>query len=188
MLRAMRDAGFTTQTELAKAVGLAPNEIGFYMNLTRTPLRADGEWREAVLRIAAVLRCDPETLFPEQHLSRVLEKNKAEGAVSFDELESFIEAVWRPEAVENHISLQRALASLTDRERKVIERRFGLDGEGEQTLSEVAEDLSLRAHGLSSSLTEQSIRAIENSALRNLRHPRHGLQRPRPGLTATTLT
>jgi RNA polymerase primary sigma factor len=55
----------------------------------------------------------------------------------------------------------RALvATLSARERQVIERRFGFDGAGERTLEEIGRSLSL---------TRERIRQIEASALRKLR-------------------
>lgn len=55
-----------------------------------------------------------------------------------------------------------AVATLTPRETRVITRRFGLDGQGEQTLEEVAQD-----HAVS----RERIRQIEAKAMRKLRHP-----------------
>jgi len=177
LLRAMRDAGFHTQTALAEAAGVSNTEVGKYLNLKRAPLRKNGEWPETILRIAAVLKCDPWTLFPERHLHQALEANKTEVAVSFDEIETFIESRWRPETIENHISIQRALAFLTERERKVIKQRFGLDGEeGEWTFDEIANTLP-RVDNRSGSLQPERIRQIEARALRKLRHPHKGLDR-----------
>lgn len=58
--------------------------------------------------------------------------------------------------------LHRALESLTDRERKVIELRFGLADGKERTLEEV---------GSAFNVTRERIRQIEAKALRKLRHP-----------------
>jgi len=55
--------------------------------------------------------------------------------------------------------VQRALAALPDRERRVIEMRFGLTGDQPQTLEEVG-----RAFGV----TRERIRQIENNTLRKL--------------------
>src|ERR687892_2417278 len=55
--------------------------------------------------------------------------------------------------------IDRALDSLPDRERKVIELRFGLKGEGPRTLEEVG-----RAFGV----TRERIRQIENNTLKKL--------------------
>lgn len=58
--------------------------------------------------------------------------------------------------------LHRALESLTERERKVIELRFGLADGRERTLEEV---------GSAFNVTRERIRQIEAKALRKLRHP-----------------
>ena len=55
--------------------------------------------------------------------------------------------------------IDRALGSLPDRERKVIELRFGLSGDQPQTLEEVG-----RAFGV----TRERIRQIENNTLKKL--------------------
>ena len=58
--------------------------------------------------------------------------------------------------------LHRALESLTDRERTVIELRFGLADGKERTLEEVGSEFNV---------TRERIRQIEAKALRKLRHP-----------------
>jgi len=60
--------------------------------------------------------------------------------------------------------LRTALESLSSRERRVIEMRFGLDNESSRTLEEVGAELGL---------TKERIRQIEGEALRKLRHPSH---------------
>ncbi len=58
--------------------------------------------------------------------------------------------------------LNRTLESLTPRERRVIELRYGLGSEPSRTLGEVGTELSL---------TKERIRQIEKEALTKLRHP-----------------
>jgi RNA polymerase primary sigma factor len=57
-------------------------------------------------------------------------------------------------------TLVRCLATLSDRERRVLELRFGLNGEQPHTLDEV---------GLVFRVTRERIRQIETSGLRKLR-------------------
>ena len=54
------------------------------------------------------------------------------------------------------------LESLTDRERKVLQLRFGLDDGRSRTLEEVGKEFHV---------TRERIRQIEAKALRKLRHP-----------------
>jgi RNA polymerase primary sigma factor len=58
--------------------------------------------------------------------------------------------------------LSRTLESLTPRERRIIELRFGLDDEYSRTLEEVGTELGL---------SKERIRQIEKEALAKLRHP-----------------
>jgi len=58
--------------------------------------------------------------------------------------------------------LSRTLESLTPRERRIIELRFGLDNEYSRTLAEVGTELGL---------SKERIRQIEKEALAKLRHP-----------------
>jgi len=58
--------------------------------------------------------------------------------------------------------LNRTLESLTPRERRIIELRFGLDSESSRTLEEVGKELGL---------TKERIRQLEKEALAKLRHP-----------------
>jgi RNA polymerase primary sigma factor len=60
--------------------------------------------------------------------------------------------------------LAQTLSSLSARERRIIEMRFGLDGEGCRTLEEVGTELGF---------TRERIRQLEREALAKLRHPRH---------------
>ncbi len=58
--------------------------------------------------------------------------------------------------------VEASLLSLTPRERRVIERRFGLVGGREDTLTEIGKEIGV---------TRERIRQIESEALRKLRHP-----------------
>jgi RNA polymerase sigma factor (sigma-70 family) len=58
--------------------------------------------------------------------------------------------------------IEKVLSTLTSRERRVLELRFGLDGKGVKTLEEV---------GLEFGVYRERIRQIEAKALRKLRHP-----------------
>ena len=58
--------------------------------------------------------------------------------------------------------MEDVLDSLTDRERRVLELRFGLDDGRCRTLEEVGKEFGV---------TRERIRQIEAKALRKLRHP-----------------
>ena len=58
--------------------------------------------------------------------------------------------------------MEDVLDSLTERERKVLQLRFGLDDGRSRTLEEVGKEFHV---------TRERIRQIEAKALRKLRHP-----------------
>ena len=60
--------------------------------------------------------------------------------------------------------IEDVLDSLTERERKVLQLRFGLDDGRSRTLEEVGKEFHV---------TRERIRQIEEKALRKLRHPSH---------------
>jgi len=59
-------------------------------------------------------------------------------------------------------AIDRALGQLTDRERRVLELRFGLEDGRARTLEEVGREIGV---------TRERVRQIEGEALRKLRHP-----------------
>ena len=84
------------------------------------------------------------------------------------QLSDFIEDKAMPEPADEvavgllREQLGRALESLSARERRVIEMRFGLGNKSDRTLEEVGAELGL---------TKERIRQIEKEALAKLRHP-----------------
>ncbi|HWT85891.1 MAG TPA: sigma-70 family RNA polymerase sigma factor, partial [Myxococcales bacterium] len=58
--------------------------------------------------------------------------------------------------------VERALASLSPKEKEILRLRFGIGEEGEHTLEEVGKRFAV---------TRERIRQIEAKALRKLRHP-----------------
>jgi RNA polymerase primary sigma factor len=87
-----------------------------------------------------------------------------EGSILGDFIEDKTSLRPEDQAVGNLLNeqLQRAMESLTARERRVIETRFGLGDERSKTLEDV---------GLEFGLTKERIRQIEKEALAKLRHP-----------------
>ncbi len=61
--------------------------------------------------------------------------------------------------------VERALATLSPKEKKILRLRFGIGAEGEHTLEEVGKRFAV---------TRERIRQIETKALRKLRHPLRG--------------
>ena len=63
------------------------------------------------------------------------------------------------------VQVERALATLSSKEKEILRLRFGIGEEGEHTLEEVGKRFAV---------TRERIRQIEAKALRKLRHPLRG--------------
>ena len=143
-----------------------PTHVYDLLNLRKGPFGKirGGEirLREVCQRLSAILEKDPEWLFPQ----------------------SLYEATWRPIAgylsdvrvqqvlapTQEHLiharelisTVKQVMGDLPQRDRRVIEMRFGLDGKGERSLDEVGDELGV---------TRERIRQLEARGLRKLRHP-----------------
>jgi RNA polymerase primary sigma factor len=102
-------------------------------------------WAEKVFSLDAPLSDEEEN-----SLSDLIEDQGAEGPESTTDREMLREEV------------RRALSALTQREREVIELRFGLLDDHDHTLEEVGRRLKV---------TRERVRQIEERAIRKLRHP-----------------
>jgi DNA-directed RNA polymerase sigma subunit (sigma70/sigma32) len=157
LLRAMKAAGYKSQAELARAMGVSINHINGYFTFRLSPL-ANGDWSSLAMDISSMLHVEPEDLWPE-HLRHVrMKKNSREISMTADE----VQAIAAPKEFEiDRVGLGRMLGQLAPRERKVLELRYGLDGGGERTFAEIAEEFDR---------SEERIRQIEAKALRRLKH------------------
>lgn len=116
--------------EIAEVTGADPHEVILILRASRAPISLDRPMGE-----------------PGEVLADSLEDTGAESP-----LETAVEAVTRDE-------LTHALSTLSEREREVLELRFGLNGQPESTLDEVG-----RAFGL----TRERIRQIQDQAIKKL--------------------
>jgi RNA polymerase primary sigma factor len=137
--------------------------------------RAKNSLAEKLGRQPTVKELASETGLPSKKIES-LQRLSSSGPVSLDtpvgedgsQLGDFIadQAILQPEeeATASLLKeeLSRTFESLTPRERRVIELRFGLDNEYSRTLEEVGTELGL---------TKERIRQIEKEALAKLRHP-----------------
>ncbi len=118
----------------------------------------DRKWRRAAAKVRRILRIAQEPMSLETPV----------GAEESSLLGDFIEDETMPEPVDaaalellkDHV--QNVLSVLTERERQVLEMRFGLLDGKDYTLEEV---------GRYFNVTRERIRQIEAKALRKLRHP-----------------
>jgi RNA polymerase sigma factor (sigma-70 family) len=142
---------------LRKAVTRLEGEIG--RRPTTEELSAELGWKPAQVVEVVRFSADPTSL------------NSPVSEESGDEFGDFIAdvtAISPFDAVAEGLmplEIERSLAVLDDRERRIISLRYGLDRGEPRTLEEVGEHFAL---------TRERIRQIENRAMAKLRHPSAG--------------
>lgn len=148
--------------------GLPPGAVGNLLNLSASPKLRDGTWRPLAIRLAEITRVPETTLFPMRLYSLPARKAVAEvpvtalpaSAGSMLLLAASPSAEEEASARSDREAIGRALATLSDREQFVLNRRFGLDGEEPETFDEVSERCGV---------TRERVRQIEIRALDRLR-------------------
>jgi RNA polymerase primary sigma factor len=152
-----------TSKEIALEMDLMPEEdrqIIEEARVTSQPLDPiiERRWRRAATKVRRIMRIAQEPMSLETPIGA--EENSYLG--DFIEDESVVGPVDAASKQLLKEQMQDILDSLSDRERKVLEMRFGLlDGQG-RTLEEVGQEFGV---------TRERIRQIEAKALRKLRHP-----------------
>lgn len=163
LLRAAEGAGLSIPG-LACLAGVSYPALNDLVNMTVSPFLRNGSVRPMVERICAALNMPFDDLFSADQCE-ALTTNKSEKEVSAEEVYALTASlqggaqIAHDDGAEDAVT--GALESLTPRERKVIEARFGFNG-AEKTLREIGDEF-----GVSS----DRIRQIEQRALRKLRHP-----------------
>jgi transcriptional regulator with XRE-family HTH domain len=167
LLTRMRRAGHFTVASLSRDSGVSQGTIGKYLNMQTVPQRGTGTWSKNALKLAKYFGCLPDDMFPPVSL---LGKNTAELEMSESELREGLLSVSQVpklpfDAVnENEFlaAINEALSTLPPRTQLVLSARFGLNGQPERTLEDIANELEL---------SRDRVRQIEQTALRRLKHP-----------------
>jgi RNA polymerase primary sigma factor len=152
-----------TYEELALEMDLLePDEVQTIIETLSNELPLDPalerKWHRAAARVSRIIRIAQEPMSLETPV----------GSEDSSQLGDFIEDESMPEPVDAAArellkeQVQNALSVLTERERQVLEMRFGLLDGKDYTLEEV---------GRYFNVTRERIRQIEAKALRKLRHP-----------------
>jgi RNA polymerase primary sigma factor len=152
-----------TSEELALELDfMTPDEVGAIRQSLLDGSQIDPllyrKWRQATAKIRSIMRISQEPMSLELPVGQ--EESTQLG--DFIEDETVVEPV---DAASNQLlreQVRNVLGFLTDREREVLEMRFGLLDGKDHTLEEVG-----RRFGV----TRERIRQIEAKALRKLRHP-----------------
>lgn len=139
----------------ARAIGISPQRLNGYLTLRTSPW-TQSEKGDSTLylsktakKIADFFYADPEEVFPVS-LYRIRLPRLAVKVIDSERYLSFTEARKQkllPHGTQDWIqnveaagAVQEALAKLTPREQQVVKMRFGLDGDGERTCQEIADE------------------------------------------------
>jgi len=170
MLKKIEEAGYKTVGEFCRLNDRMnwASMLGDIINLKSSPLNAEGQFRPFLFEVCDILLCSPEDLFSDTLLNVELATNRRTVEVSEAEAEYMLSNSLEPLALEDELHQQRLpseinkmLETLTPREKKVIERRFGLNGHREEFLHEIGTEFGV---------TATRIRDIEARAIRKLYH------------------
>jgi len=123
--------------EIAESMGLSPDKVREVMKISQEPISLETPIGEEEDSHLGDFIEDQEAVAPAEAASVMLLKEK----------------------------MQDVLQNLTERERKVLVLRFGLEDGHQRTLEEVGQEFGV---------TRERIRQIEAKALRKLRHPSRG--------------
>ncbi|MFZ0030855.1 MAG: RNA polymerase sigma factor RpoD [Candidatus Cybelea sp.] len=126
-----------TVEEIAEAMALTPEKVREVMKISQEPISLETPIGEEEDSHLSDFIEDQEAVAPAEAASVMLLKEK----------------------------MQDVLQNLTERERKVLVLRFGLEDGHQRTLEEVGQEFGV---------TRERIRQIEAKALRKLRHPSRG--------------
>lgn len=152
-----------TNEDIALAAGyLEPRDQQAILKSRAESTPVEGEvrrrWNRAAAKVSRIMRAMEEPMSLDSPV----------GTEDSSQLGDFIEDVDAQEPMDAAAremlreSIQNALAVLSDRERQVLELRFGLMDGRDHTLEEVGQYFEV---------TRERIRQIESKALRKLRHP-----------------
>lgn len=169
LLKRIRDRGYESAAKFARDHNLSLMTLYDYLSFRLAPIDAYGNLRRQTLLLCDVLNCLPEDIFPPQHLTATLKKNKASFEATAADIAGYLpghESAAQPAIdslveQENIQIIDDVLKTLPSRYEQVIRRRFGLGSDPqEQTCREIAPDFGV---------TQTRINAIEKAAFRLLR-------------------
>lgn len=163
-----------TQHQAADAVGVALPTFGLLLNMKHWPGRVVKDetcWSKSAAQVSKALGYEPSYLFdPVYYGAKAVQAPKfIQFEVAINEVEQIglLELPPPAEEVAEKLHLEsnllRTMASLTPREEGVLRMRFGIGGEKEHTLREIAGKMHFTCI--------ESVRHIEHKALRKLRTP-----------------
>jgi RNA polymerase sigma factor (sigma-70 family) len=161
LIKAREELGLTTK-QAAKAIGICYAHYVGFESLKEPVVGANGELRESVLKICAYMGYSPDYLFGRE--IRAIRKTEFTVNLDMHDMvklasceEGLLEQLTRKELTGQ---IHKALSTLTAKERKTLELRFGLIDDEERTYESAGQILDV---------TGGRVGQIEAKALRKLR-------------------
>ena len=170
LIRKIEKAGYKSVGEFCRLNNMMgqASQLGDIINLKASPLRSDGGWQSVILKCSDIIGCAPEDFFTDIQLKTILKSNKRSVQVNEAEMKFMLEQSSTKlldeviEFDEKKKYLDKSLTTLASREQRVIDLRFGLNGEKEHSLEEMAQIMGV---------SRERVRQIEAKSIRKLRHP-----------------
>ena len=170
LLTKMEAAGYPSVAKLAEAIGVGRGIIDRIVKMKSAALDDEGYYRPEALRVADFLNCTPYDIYPPAQMRGTMKENTAQITANANEVDSLTSSLrtlaFSPERKmildEAKRALKNVLMTLTPREQRILDLRFGLTYGEEKTLDEV---------GAMFGVHRERIRQIESKALRKMRHP-----------------
>jgi RNA polymerase sigma factor (sigma-70 family) len=180
-LRERREATGLGACAFARSIDMTPSLYCRYETMDESPIdmkvnsgrrkpdavdQSGIKWKRSARRIAEALKVQPADIFPEA--ARAIRVSRAERRVDAEEVAGLLAppSDMSPFALlsagEERAAIDEMLATLTERERLVLSRRFGLEDGHVQDLVQIGETLGV---------SHERVRQIEAKALSKLRHP-----------------
>lgn len=173
ILYKLEKAGYESIGQVCRLHGMMKyvGALGDIVAMKKSPLLPDGEFRPCIIWLAEIVGCAEVDLFTDTQINTILKTNKKSISVNEAEMKFMLESSEQKnkmleEIVENdqmENSLNKELRTLTLREQKIINMRFGL--------GEYSRIYTLDECGKEVGCGRNRIRQIEQKALRKLRHP-----------------
>ena len=170
LLTKMEEAGYPSVAKLADTIGMNRSVIYRIVSMKSAALDEEGYYRPEALRIAEFLKCTPQDIYPPAQMRGTMKENTAQVTANANEIDSLTSSLrtlaFSPEQRlilgEAKQALKAAMLTLTPKEQRILDLRYGLTYGEEKTLDEV---------GAMFGVSRERIRQQEMKALRKMRHP-----------------
>ena len=170
LLTKMEEAGYASVAKFAEAIGMYRSKIDRIVKMKSAALDEEGYYRPEAVQIAEFLKCTPQDIYPPAQMRGTMKENTAQVTANANEIDSLTSSLrtlaFSPEQKlilnEAKQALKTAMLTLTPREQRVLDLRYGLTYGEEKTLDEIGEIFGVG---------RERIRQIEQKALRKMKHP-----------------